>query len=65
MHDVVLREDVWVVSKLWNTFHRKEHVKEAVMRSLKDWGVSYFDLYYVHFRACFLSLLGVTFVNAC
>ena len=51
--DVVVREEVWVVSKLWNTFHRKEHVKEAVMRSLKDWGVSYFDLYYVHFRACF------------
>ncbi|KAH9892557.1 D-xylose reductase [Cubamyces lactineus] len=46
---VVAREDVWVVSKLWNTFHRKEHVREAVMRSLSDWGVSYFDIYYVHF----------------
>ena len=47
---VVAREDVWVVSKLWNTFHRKEHVREAVMRSLSDWGVSYFDIYYVLFR---------------
>ena len=47
---IVQRSDVWVVSKLWNTFHRKEHVKEAVMRSLADWGVSYFDVYYVHFR---------------
>ncbi|KAI0358409.1 D-xylose reductase [Trametes cingulata] len=46
---VVRREDVWVVSKLWNTFHRKAHVREAVMRSLSDWGVSYFDVYYVHF----------------
>ena len=46
----VKREDVWVVSKLWNTFHAREHVREAVMRSLKDWGVDYFDLYYVHFR---------------
>ncbi|GJE89780.1 aldo/keto reductase [Phanerochaete sordida] len=45
----VRREDVWVVSKLWNTFHHKENVKEAVQRSLSDWGVSYFDLYYVHF----------------
>ncbi|KAI0775693.1 D-xylose reductase [Trametes elegans] len=45
----VKREDVWVVSKLWNTFHRREHVREAVMRSLADWGVSYFDVYYVHF----------------
>ena len=50
--DVVVREEVWVVSKLWNTFHRKEHVREAVRRSLSDWGVSYFDLYYIHFREC-------------
>ncbi|EJF65340.1 Aldo/keto reductase [Dichomitus squalens LYAD-421 SS1] len=46
---LVKRNDVWVVSKLWNTFHRKERVKEAVTRSLADWGVSYFDIYYVHF----------------
>ena len=44
------REDVWVVSKLWNTFHSRAHVREAVERSLADWGVGYFDLYYVHFR---------------
>ncbi|KAI0630332.1 D-xylose reductase [Trametes polyzona] len=47
--DVVSRDQVWVVSKLWNTFHRKEYVREAVLRSLSDWGVSYFDIYYVHF----------------
>ncbi|TFK54740.1 D-xylose reductase [Heliocybe sulcata] len=46
---IVSRSDVWVVSKLWNTFHRKEHVREAVLKSLRDWGVEYFDLYYVHF----------------
>lgn len=47
---IVTRDEVFVVSKLWNTFHRKEHVREAVLRSLSDWGVSYFDVYYVHFR---------------
>ncbi|EIW63330.1 D-xylose reductase [Trametes versicolor FP-101664 SS1] len=46
---IVTRDEVFVVSKLWNTFHRKEHVREAVLRSLSDWGVSYFDVYYVHF----------------
>ncbi|KAI0675285.1 D-xylose reductase [Trametes maxima] len=46
---IVKREEVFVVSKLWNTFHRKEHVREAVLRSLADWGVSYFDVYHVHF----------------
>ncbi|EPQ57999.1 NADPH-dependent D-xylose reductase [Gloeophyllum trabeum ATCC 11539] len=47
--NIVSRSDVWVVSKLWNTFHHKQHVREAVLKSLKDWGVEYFDLYYVHF----------------
>ncbi|OBZ68287.1 putative NAD(P)H-dependent D-xylose reductase xyl1 [Grifola frondosa] len=46
---VVRREDVWVVSKLWNTFHRREHVKLAIRKSLADWGVDYFDIYYMHF----------------
>lgn len=47
---VVRREDVWVISKLWQTYHAKEHVRAAVMKSLQDWGVDYFDLYYIHFR---------------
>ncbi|KDQ51632.1 hypothetical protein JAAARDRAFT_40859 [Jaapia argillacea MUCL 33604] len=46
---IVKRHDVWVVSKLWNTFHRKEHVRAAVKKSLADWGVDYFDIYYMHF----------------
>jgi D-xylose reductase len=43
------REDVWVTSKLWNTYHRPEHVRAAAERSLRDWGLDYFDLYLVHF----------------
>lgn len=43
------REDLWITSKLWNTFHRQEHVQAACEKSLADLGIDYFDLYLVHF----------------
>ena len=36
---IVNRKDLWVTSKLWNTFHKPEHVKPAFMRTLKDLGL--------------------------
>jgi D-xylose reductase len=43
------REDLWVTSKLWNTYHRPEHVRPALERTLRDLGLEYLDLYLVHF----------------
>ena len=43
------REDVWVTSKLWNTFHRRQHVRPALERSLRDLRLDYLDLYLIHF----------------
>ena len=43
------REDLWVTSKLWNTYHAREHVPLALQRTLDDLGIEYLDLYLVHF----------------
>jgi len=46
---VVKREEMFVTSKLWNTFHAHDHVKALAKKQLADWGLEYFDLYLVHF----------------
>lgn len=43
------REELYVVSKLWNTFHKGEHVEMAFRKSLEDLGCGYLDLYLIHF----------------
>ena len=43
------REELWVTSKLWNTYHRPEHVQAACERCLQDLQLDYLDLFLVHF----------------
>jgi len=46
---LVKREELFIVSKLWNSFHDKERVEPICKKQLQDWGIDYFDLYIVHF----------------
>lgn len=43
------REELWITSKLWNTYHEPRHVRAACERSLRDLRVDFLDLYLVHF----------------
>jgi D-xylose reductase len=43
------RDELWVTSKLWNTYHAPENVGPAIERTLNDLQLDYLDLYLVHF----------------
>jgi diketogulonate reductase-like aldo/keto reductase len=44
----IKREDVFVITKLWNSNHRPERVKPACEASLKKLQLDYVDLYLIH-----------------
>jgi diketogulonate reductase-like aldo/keto reductase len=44
----IKREDVFVITKLWNTNHRPERVKSAFEASLKKLQLDFLDLYLIH-----------------
>ena len=44
----IKREDVFVITKLWNTNHRPERVKPACEASLKKLQLDFVDLYLMH-----------------
>ena len=46
---IVSRSELWITSKIWMTFHAKEHVELALEKTLKDLSLDYIDLWLIHF----------------
>lgn len=52
------RDELWITSKLWNTYHAPQHVRPALEHSLRYLQLDYLDLYLIHFP---ISLAFVPF----
>lgn len=46
---IVKREELRIVSKLWNNFHHPKSVKIAIDKILGDLNLEYLDILYIHF----------------
>ena len=50
---VVKREEIFIVTKLWNTYHEPEKVEQACRLSNELLGLGYIDLYLMHYPVAF------------
>ncbi|XP_031621586.1 1,5-anhydro-D-fructose reductase-like isoform X2 [Contarinia nasturtii] len=54
---LIKREDIFVTTKLWSTFHEPGYVEKAFKRSFDNLNLTYIDLYLIHYPVPFQRLL--------
>lgn len=47
------RDQIWLTSKLWNSFHAPEDIEPNLDDSLRKLGTNYLDLYLIHWPVAF------------
>ena len=52
------REDLFITSKVWSTFHKRSQVVEALKLSLNNLGLDYLDLALIHWPIALKSGTG-------
>jgi len=50
---VVTRDELFLVSKLWNSFHRPEDVEKGCRETLTAWELDHVDVYLMHWPVAF------------
>lgn len=46
---LVKREDIFITTKLWNNYHRKDIAVDIARKQNEVWGLGYIDLFLIHF----------------
>lgn len=46
---LVRRDELFITSKLWNNYHRRDHAVEMAHVETEAWGLDYLDLFLIHF----------------
>lgn len=49
----VKRKEIFITSKLWNSFHRSKNVERACKQTLSDLNLDYLDMYLMHWGIAF------------
>lgn len=57
-NNVIKRDDVFITTKLWNTFHKRESVMKGLNLSLMALGIDQLDLALIHFPLAFREDTG-------